>query len=837
METEGSAVTGDSFRNWLCRSIGEVLSHHGASPPLLVWCDPDRAWLDLLRAAAAAGGFELWAPEGDEDWHELVVRERFHSTRRAPRLVWLPCARDGITWFKPFELEAEEVWEKSLLTALREYGVEVSRDHEDDLVGLLPAHAAEWFDKPKETWRELTPGNAKGTLVDDHRMLQVLAGPAGEFDRLRDEGRFDIFARRATEDFGWPDPKAHDEGPWRVATTARLLCSEAAEGAPQKQPRESDKIVAPGLQRTHSLRLLKQWQNDIRYIASFESLVPQAEATVGLTYWARNLSSMPRSWSSRAVEETLFVQAADRLDRLEEMDVLAEELERNAQTYKDRENRFWGKEATKPVGWRYLVELAGAAALLIENRAVEDCWKTVSEAIEWYSSRGWQLDHAGEQLFKESADLPKQLHRIRARLRRGYLRTMDRLGRTFSELLAKGKGDLFQLPTAGEVALEELSRDSVPTALVFLDACRLDLGWRLAQLLNQGEPTQRATVAPAVAPVPSITPLGMSFALPMKRDRLRVSLADDGNSFQVTADGFPGDLKWAEQRRKWLRAHLEVKDWLEIDEVLDGESLKRPGRNRRLIAVHGDELDSHDGQLKTTGADDQLRRYVQAIRKLRDTGYSRVIVLTDHGFFHWQPDDHEILDEPPSGQVLWKHRRAMVGHQLSHPSAVPMRVLQSNLDVVVPRSTSAFRTYGALGFFHGGATLQEIIIPVIVAAWPAKARKVNVVLKPVGYIASEAPRIQVQAGATGQLFADGNLLARRVLAKVKDPATGRLVFRHIEPITIEPEGAAVTVQLAIVEPKPSLEYDSRLVVEVLDADDEEFLDREEVTLKIEISDW
>ena len=157
---------------------------------------------------------------------------------------------------------------------------------------------------------------------------------------------------------------------------------------------------------------------------------------------------------------------------------------------------------------------------------------------------------------------------------------------------------------------------------------------------------------------------------------------------------------------------------------------------------------------------------------------------------------------------------------------------------MVPRSTCAFHTYGGLGFFHGGATLQEMIIPVVVATWPTKARKVSVVLKPVGNITSEAPRVQVQAAATGQLFnADVNLLARRVLVKVKDPAAGKLVFRHSEPITIEPEGDPVTVHLQIVEPKPQLAYGAPLLVEVLDADDEEILVREDVTLKTDISDW
>lgn len=832
-------VTQHSFRDWLCNAIREVLGHPSPTPPLLVWCDPDRSWLDLLREAARADGFDLWAPPpGETDTHELLMRDRFYSSPRGPRVVWLPCAREAISWFKPFELEAEEVWEKSLLQALREYGVDVSRDHEDELVGLLPAHAREWFDKPKHTWKELTPGNAKGTLVDDHRLLQALAGPAGEFERLRHEGRFDIFARRAAEDFGLPDPRQLAEEPWRVAATARLLCTEAAEGCPREPPREPDKIIAPGLPRAHALRLLKQWQHDNRYIPSFERIVPQAEATTGLAYWARQLTSMPRSCSSRVVEETLFLQTANRMDRLEEVDVLADELARDLQTYKDCQGRFWGRESNSPIGWRHLVELAGAAALVVENRSTEGPWRTVDDAIAWYVSSGWQLDQAGEQLFKEMADLPAALHRIRARLRRGYLRAMDRIGRAFSELLSKRKGHRFALPTAGEVALEELERDNAPTALIFLDACRLDLGWRLAQALNQGEPAQRAAVVTTIAPVPSITPLGMSFALPAKRDRLHVQLAPDGKSFQVTMDGFDGDLKWAEQRRKWLRQNFEIKDWLEIEEILGGDGLKKSGRGRRLLAVHGDDFDSHDGQLQLTGAGDHLRRYVQAIRKLRDAGYSRVIVLTDHGFFHWQPDDHEIVEETPTGNVLWKHRRAMVGHNLSHPTAVALPVPQSDLEVMVPRSTSAFRTYGALGFFHGGATLQEIIIPVVIATWPSKARKVNVVLKPVGHIASEAPRIQVQAVATGQLFsADANLLARRVLVKVKDPVAGKLVFRHGEPVTIEPEGLPATVQLAMVEPKPALAYGAPLVVEVVDADDEEILAREDVTLKIEINDW
>ena len=831
----------DSFKIWLLTEIREVLARSAAPPPLLLWCDPHQEWLELLRAGAASDGFELWAPQNNgETEHELIIRDRFFSTARTARVVWLGCDRHDITWFKPFELEAEEVWEKSLLEALREYGVHIPREQEADLVSLLPAHARQWFDQPKEVWqKELTPSIVKGGLVDDHRMLETLAGEEGEFERLRADELFDIFARRAKEDFGLPDPTGSDEATWRVAVTACLLCTDAAQGSPNLQPSEPDKIIPAGLACNRAISLLKQWQNHVQFIPSFERLVPQAEATVGLTYWARNLTSPPRSRSSRIVEEILFTQMADRLERIESVDALAGELEGSLQSLKDRESGFWGRQAARRVGWRFFVELANVAALLVENNDAEKQWKSATDAVDWYCSRGWQLDQAGEQLFKESPDLPANLQRIRARLRRGYLRTTDRVGRAFSELLAKDSSKVFDLPTAGETTLAELQRSKTPTAIVFLDACRFELGHRLANMLNQKEPARRATVAISVAPIPSITAIGMAFALPILRDQIQVSLAPDKKSFVVTAEGFSGNLTSAEQRRKWLTENYGVKDFLKVKEVIDGGALKKATKSRQMVVVHSDEFDSHDGKLEMTGADSDLQRYVQAVRRLRDAGYNRVIITTDHGFFHWQPDDDEIDGQKPEGDLQWQHRRAMVGHKLAHPQASHLKVSQSDLEVMVPRGVSAFRTYGGLGFFHGGATLQELIIPVVVAQWPAKAKKIKVVLKPVQHITSEIPRVQVQAGATGQITMfgpDSNLLARDVVVKVKDPASGKVAFKHSDPVTVEPEGDVVTVPLNLVDPRPQLEFGATLLVQVLDADDEELLAQEEVTLRTDIND-
>jgi hypothetical protein len=151
---------------------------------------------------------------------------------------------------------------------------------------------------------------------------------------------------------------------------------------------------------------------------------------------------------------------------------------------------------------------------------------------------------------------------------------------------------------------------------------------------------------------------------------------------------------------------------------------------------------------------------------------------------------------------------------------------------------NAFKTYGGLGFFHGGATLQELIIPVIIINWPAKGRKIDVVLKPVGSITSEVPRVQVAMAGQPDLFGtDSNLLARNIMVKIHDKETGKVLFKHKEPVTVEHGGDLTTIQLNIVDPKPSLSYGAALVIEVRDAEDEELLTKENITLKVDIDEW
>jgi hypothetical protein len=145
-----------------------------------------------------------------------------------------------------------------------------------------------------------------------------------------------------------------------------------------------------------------------------------------------------------------------------------------------------------------------------------------------------------------------------------------------------------------------------------------------------------------------------------------------------------------------------------------------------------------------------------------------------------------------------------------------------------------------LGFFHGGLTLQEWIIPVVTIRFPQKAQKLGGVLKPISQIISLAQRVQVGSHATQLDLLSGqaheNYLSRPVMIKVIHPATGKVILKSKQQVILEPGGDLVTLELMVV-PGATAALKSELELRLLDADDEELLDHTKVTLQIELDEW
>jgi hypothetical protein len=829
----------DSFRCWLTHKIVQVLKRNKTPSPFIIWCDPQRVWKDILKEVAA-GEFELWA---DEE-HELIMRQRFYQSPRLPRVIYLPLGREKITYFKVFEVQAEEVIEITILEALSEYGVHIQSEMLAEIEPLLPAHTKEWIDQPKSKWKELTVGNAKETLVDDELILKVLTSVRTEFGSLIDDNKYPIFVRRVSEDFGLPEPREMIADSWRASSLAALLCTEAAELCPDTPPHEPGKIIAAGPARKNALNLLRQWKNRFDLISSFEDLIEKAENITSLRMWESELKTIPPPLSSKIVEKALFEKEILNLNEIETPEELVNYLKKRQQKYKEHSEAFWGKLARKKVPWSFVTELSLISSLLFENVRVENKWKSPIDAIAWYTSTGWKIDRAVEMLFEEDGDSINGVDSIRARLRRTYLRCVDQTNSMFSELLSRSGFEELRLQYAGDI-IEPYIKKNEPTAVLFIDAFRYDLGCRLAEMLNLGEPAERATVLSGRAPLPSITALGMPYALPGAPLFLQTTLNDLApRKWLVISNKMTGDMTIADNRREWLRATYKVtgKAFLTISEIIEPTTkidftVRTLGK---LLFIFGSEFDQegHEGQLKFDRIETHLERYSRAIRKLRDAGYSTILLATDHGFFNWEPEKDEIQLKP-SGDILWVSRRAVVGEKLEHQTALKLPVTGSKLTCLVPRSVNAFKVYGGLGFFHGGATLQELVIPIVVARWPKLSRKTRVVLKPVTEITSLTPRIEIGPGTAVQVdlsgALDSSLLSRDVFVKAIDPNSGKVLFKSGK-VHIEPGGQSAIAELNKLEGAEA-STGAMLQILVCDLDDEEILDQANVVLKVALDEW
>ena len=261
-----------SFKNWLFEQIQSVLSKPVVPAPLILWCDSQREWKELLKKTCG-DAIELWTEED----HELLLRHRFAKEERKPRVIWLPAKRSDLSYFRVFEGEAV-IREISLLEALREYGVEITRSQEDDVKEDLLAYALAKLDEPLSKWKKITSDD----LISAGAILTVLADLGKPFEGRISAERFHLFKRRVTADFGFPEPDPTDPDKWRLRAVARLLATDAALKLGEEGFPTSDWIIPSGNSRKRALELLDQWQRDLQLLPKLETLADKADALLNL---------------------------------------------------------------------------------------------------------------------------------------------------------------------------------------------------------------------------------------------------------------------------------------------------------------------------------------------------------------------------------------------------------------------------------------------------------------------------------------------------------------------------------------------------------------------------
>ena len=258
--------------------------------------------------------------------------------------------------------------------------------------------------------------------------------------------------------------------------------------------------------------------------------------------------------------------------------------------------------------------------------------------------------------------------------------------------------------------------------VIISDALRYEIGDELLSLIRQ-EDRFDASLEPALSMLPSYTQLGMAALLPNNE----LSIADnDSGAVQVdgqSSQGTTNRIKILDQAIKQRGTALRAEELMSLNR----DDCRVLVRDHDVVYIYHNLIDktgdSRDSEERVFDAvEDTLQELIKVIKKLASANASNLLLTSDHGFIY----QNRVLEESDfSGavvegeQIFYRNRRFVLGKGLKK---VPeLRTFQSSelglagsVEVHIPKSINRLRLKGSGSrFVHGGASLQEVVIPVI----------------------------------------------------------------------------------------------------------------------------
>ena len=263
--------------------------------------------------------------------------------------------------------------------------------------------------------------------------------------------------------------------------------------------------------------------------------------------------------------------------------------------------------------------------------------------------------------------------------------------------------------------------------VIISDALRYEIGQELAEAI---EATHRysATISPMVSMLPSYTQLGMAALLPHEKldlaggphDLLSEWVYADGKSTKGL-EARKAILEGVSKPRATAANYKDVMEMTQADRRAFESSANVLYIYHNTIDKRGDKRETEDET--PAAAREAITEIMALIRKIGgDYRIHKFIVTADHGFLYQDcPLDASqyVADEECIYRANVCSNRFVLGWQLAE-SQVLANYKSENLrleplvDVRIAKGIMRMHKQGSgVKFVHGGASLQEIVVPVI----------------------------------------------------------------------------------------------------------------------------
>lgn len=255
--------------------------------------------------------------------------------------------------------------------------------------------------------------------------------------------------------------------------------------------------------------------------------------------------------------------------------------------------------------------------------------------------------------------------------------------------------------------------------VIISDALRYEIAAELADKLNS-ETTGACDIQPLLGVVPSVTKMGMAALLPHKN--LEVDL-----SGKVLVNG--KSSSGMDNRADILRGAVADSTAIHFQEL---KNMNKAGRRetfkgKKLVYIYHDSIDATGDKASTevytfSAAERAIAELYEIVKIIKDDlSGTNIFITSDHGFVYQREALEESDKIEKEGIQAFEVKRR---HLFSQEKGERSGLLDINMDSViknehqittyVPKATIRFKIQGAgANFVHGGASLQEIVVPLI----------------------------------------------------------------------------------------------------------------------------
>jgi len=469
-----------------------------------------------------------------------------------------------------------------------------------------------------------------------------------------------------------------------------------------------------------ALVFLKRWKDSRQFEGGFETLSGECAEVLGIE----------KDLAKRDFRELIELDFFRLIDQKIISDLVRAVAARTVSSgdvaiwVRQRRQGHWYRE------YRHLYEAVDYAAqftnALGEAKLAMD---SLAEGVQRYSRFWYQLD----QLYR------KFTYHVRMSGQASLMGTLtDQIENLYSNNYLLKLGDRFQtfvdaaskweaFPVRKQKEFFEhwvrpfLRKDN-KVCVIISDAMRYEIGDELLSLIRQ-EDRYSAELEPALSMLPSYTQLGMAALLPNKE--LAIAGNDsgtvlvDGQSSQGTANRIKILGKATAARATACKA----------DELMamKGDDCRALVRDHDVIYVYHNRIDATGDKRESEervfeAVEETLQELIRLIKKLTGANANNLLVTSDHGFIFQNRaiDESDFSGVDAEGdQILFRDRRFVLGKGLTAASSLHKFTseqlgLAGEVEVQIPKSINRLRLKGSGSrFVHGGASLQEVVIPVL----------------------------------------------------------------------------------------------------------------------------